>query len=187
MYSGMLKPRLLGRIQACRPSVLSELARAKVFNSRWFADRCLSRLPIPHPPYRNLDTTDSTKVKICQTQIRSRLLIIWIEHWTTHWDSVGQVGCVDLAVCGLGYGRRRPSTVACLRFVQKREQYKALLLCLTIRTSAYELRSRSSITFKRSNRHDHASASRVRLRDSYGTIEWMMHTESCLAIMTLGV
>ena len=105
-------------------------------NSRWFADRCLSRLPIPHPPYRNLDTTDSTKVKICQTQIRSRLLIIWIEHWTTHWDSVGQVGCVDLAVCGLGYGRRRPSTVACLRFVQKRGQYKALLLCLTIRTSA---------------------------------------------------
>ena len=36
-------------------------------------------------------------------------------------------------------------------------------------------------------RHDHASASRVRLRDSYGTIEWMMITESCLAIMTLGV
>ena len=54
-------------------------------------------------PYRNLDTPDPTKVKICQTQIRSRLLIIWIENWTTHWDSVGQVGCVDLAVCGLGY------------------------------------------------------------------------------------
>ena len=54
-------------------------------------------------PYRNLDTPDPTKVKICQTQIRSRLLIIWIENWTTPWDSVGQVGCVDLAVCGLGY------------------------------------------------------------------------------------
>ena len=38
-----------------------------------------------------------------QTQIRSRLLIIWIENWTTPWDSVGQVGCDDLAVCGLGY------------------------------------------------------------------------------------
>jgi len=41
-----------------------------------------------------------------------RLLIIWIELWNTLWDSVGQVGCVNLAVCGLGYGRRRPSTIA---------------------------------------------------------------------------
>ena len=76
-----------------------------------------------HPPLGHHDHGWSR-----QTQIRSRLLIIWIENWTTPWDSVGQVGCDDLAVCGLGYGRRRPSTVACLRLVQKLDARDVLVV-----------------------------------------------------------
>ena len=35
--------------------------------------------------------------------------------------------------------------------------------------------------------HDHASASRLRLRGSYGTIEWMMRMEFAPLYMTLGI
>ena len=35
--------------------------------------------------------------------------------------------------------------------------------------------------------HNHASVSRLRLRGSYGTIEWMMRTESSPMYMTLGI
>ena len=60
-------------------------------------------------------------------------------------------------------------------------------------TKAYEATKLESSTYvpdtTNADRYadDHASASRLRLRSSYGTIEWMMRMEFAPLYMTLGI